>query len=75
MMDQGRRVALEVLGRAMNRPNFGKVDILLGGAKARHQKKLSAGSAKHHSLLEAIDFDEDFDRAERGEKNIRMLKS
>ena len=51
------------------------MDILLGGAKARHQKKLSAGSARHYSLLEAIDFDEDFDWAGRGETNIRMLKS
>lgn len=74
--DQSRRVALEVLDRARNRPNFGnagEVDILLNNAKARHQKRLSAGSTKCHDRLEAVDFDEDYDRAEKSETNIRML--
>lgn len=74
--DQSRRVALEVLDRTRNRPNFGnagQVDILLNDAKARHQKRVSAGSAKRHDLLEAVDFDENFDRVERSETNIRVL--
>lgn len=74
-MDQGKRVALEVLDRARNRPNFGnagEVDILLNSAKARHQKRVSEGATKQPEL-EAVDFDEDFDRAERSETNIRML--
>lgn len=73
--DQGKRVALEVLDRARNRPNFGnagEVDILLDSAKARHQKRVSAGATKRHEL-EAVDFDEEFDRAERSETNIGML--
>lgn len=73
--DQGKRVALEVLDRARNRPNFGnagEVDILLDGAKARHQKRVSAGATKRPEL-EAVDFDEEFDRAERSETNIGML--
>jgi AAA lid domain len=40
--DQGKKIALDVLRRARNRPHFGnagEVDILLNGAKARHQKK------------------------------------
>lgn len=73
--DQGKRVALEVLDRARNRPNFGnagEVDILLDIAKARHQKRVSAGATERHEL-EAVDFDEEFDRAERSETNIGML--
>jgi hypothetical protein len=75
--DQGKNVAMEVLGRARNRPHFGnagEVDILLNGAKARHQQRLSTGKkSKIASTLEAQDFDEDFDRGERAETNIRML--
>ena len=74
--DDGKKVALEVLERARNRPNFGnagEVDILLNDAKARHQKRLSQGSATQRSLLEPVDFDEDFDRAIREDTNARQL--
>jgi hypothetical protein len=74
--DQGKKVALEVLRRARNRPHFGnagEVDILLNGAKARHQQRLSTGKSSNAETLEAQDFDEDFDRGERAETNIRML--
>ncbi|KAL2114659.1 hypothetical protein VUR80DRAFT_2639 [Thermomyces stellatus] len=74
--DQGTRVALEVFDRARNKPNFGnggEVDILLNTAKASHQKRHSAGSTKRHDLLEAVDFDENSDRAERSKTNIRAL--
>jgi hypothetical protein len=75
--DQGKNVAMEVLRRARNRPHFGnagEVDILLNDAKARHQKRLSKGKkSKNAAKLEAQDFDEDFDRGERAETNIRML--
>ncbi|KAK7426670.1 hypothetical protein QQZ08_006848 [Neonectria magnoliae] len=67
--DQGKRVALEVLRRARNRPNFGnagEIDILLGKAKESHQKRSSAGKVKRRGTLEAIDFDAEFDRAEKG---------
>lgn len=75
--DQGKKVALEVLCRARNRPHFGnagEVDILLNGAKARHQGRFSKGrKPKNTATLEAQDFDEDFDRGERAETNIRVL--
>ena len=75
--DQGKKVALEVLRRARNRPHFGnagEVDILLDGAKVRHQTRLSGGKKpKNAATLEARDFDENFDRGECAETNIRML--
>ncbi|KAK7402704.1 hypothetical protein QQX98_011526 [Neonectria punicea] len=67
--DQGKKVALEVLRRARNRPNFGnagEIDILLGKAKESHQKRSSAGKVKRRGTLEAFDFDAEFDRAEKG---------
>ncbi|KUI53134.1 Stage V sporulation protein K [Cytospora mali] len=74
--DQGKRVAMEVLNRAKNRPNFGnagEVDIMLDAAKARHQKRLSQNETHSVSTLEALDFDENFDRAERAETNVAKL--
>lgn len=74
--DQAKNVVMEMLDRARNRPNFGnggEIDILLDAAKARHQSRLSRGEAKSASILEALDFDEDFDRADRSETNIKKL--
>jgi SpoVK/Ycf46/Vps4 family AAA+-type ATPase len=74
--ESGTNVAMEILKRARNRPNFGnagEVDILLNDAKARHQKRFSKGEASSADLLEPLDFDEDCDRAERAETNIRSL--
>ncbi|CAH0051204.1 unnamed protein product [Clonostachys solani] len=72
---RGKTAALEVLARARNRPNFGnggEVDILLDKAKVSHQKRRSAGGAKSE-LLDAVDFDEDFDRHTRTDTNVRAL--
>ncbi|EXK43736.1 hypothetical protein FOXG_04472 [Fusarium oxysporum f. sp. lycopersici 4287] len=69
-------VALDVLRRARNRPNFGnagEIDILLARAMASHQKRVSSGRVKRHGTLEPIDFDEDFDRAERGDTDVKKL--
>ena len=75
--DQGRKVALEVLRRARNRPHFGnagEIDILLNSAKARHQKdRVKGGKTKSAATLEARHFDEDFDRGERAETNVKVL--
>ncbi|KAL2257927.1 hypothetical protein VTK26DRAFT_8952 [Humicola hyalothermophila] len=74
--DQAAKVAMEMLKRARNRPNFGnagEIDILLDAAKARHQIRFSKKAAKSAAVLEAKDFDEDFDRAERTETNVRRL--
>lgn len=74
--NQGMDVAMEILNRARNRPNFGnagEIDILLDAAKARHQTRFTKGQAPIDNLLEALDFDENFDRAEKSETNVRKL--
>ena len=71
-----KEVAMEMLNRARNRPNFGnagEVDIILNTAKARHQARFSRGEAKSSHLLEPVDFDENFNRAEKSVTNVRML--
>ena len=73
---QAKKAAMEVLKRARNRPNFGnagEVDILLNGAKGRHQKRRSAGKMKKAPPLEAIDIDPEFNRGERAATNIGLL--
>ncbi|KAK8013231.1 hypothetical protein PG991_009502 [Apiospora marii] len=73
---EAKNVAMEMLNRARNRPNFGnggEIDIILDATKARHQARLSRGEAASRQLLEARDFDEHFDRAERSETNVRKL--
>lgn len=79
---QGRKAALDVVSRARNRPTFGnagEIDILLNGAKIRHQQRLSAEKKSSGKLstdasrFEAQDFDKDFDRGERAETNIPVL--
>jgi hypothetical protein len=74
--DRAKAVALEVLKRARNQKNFGnagEVDILLNGAKARHQSRCSPGIIGNTPTLEAIDIDADFDRGDRAVSNIHSL--
>ncbi|KAG6170686.1 hypothetical protein E4U11_001972 [Claviceps purpurea] len=74
--ETGKQVALDMVNRARNRPNFGnagEIDILLNEAKRRHQIRLSAGETKRVSMLEAVDFDEDHDRLQSSETNIAEL--
>ncbi|CAJ2510869.1 Uu.00g064940.m01.CDS01 [Anthostomella pinea] len=74
--DQAKNVAMEILDRGRNRPNFGNagdIDNLLDTTKARHQSRFSRGQTKSAATLEAIDFDENFDRAERSETNVQTL--
>jgi hypothetical protein len=76
---EGRRVALEVLNRARNRPNFGnagEVDILLNLAKINQQRRLSSSKRLQKATTSTLlpgDFDADFDRADRTETNIPLL--
>jgi len=79
---QGRAVVMEMLQRAKNRPNFGnagEIDIILDRTKARHQRRFTKEAAaggrgqKPNNLLEPQDFDENFDRAQRSETNVRKL--
>lgn len=74
--DQAKKVAMEVIQRARNRPNFGnagEVDIILDRAKALHQKHLTAGKVKNLDILEAIDLDPEFDRGQRAATNLPAL--
>jgi hypothetical protein len=78
---QAKQVAIDVLSRARNRPNFGnagEVDILLNGAKARLQARMTSTKGKktkntHASVFEAEDIDPDFDRGKHAATNIAML--
>ncbi|KAJ1326606.1 helicase required for RNAi-mediated heterochromatin assembly 1 [Microdochium nivale] len=73
---QGRDVAMDMLRRARNRPNFGnagEIDIILNDAKARHQSRFTKGETKSANQLEALDFDEDFNRTEHAATNIQQL--
>ena len=74
--DQAKKVALEVIQRARNRPNFGnagEVDNVLDRAKTLHQKHLSSKMVKKMDTFEAIDFDPDFERGERAATNLPQL--
>lgn len=69
-------VAMEMLKRARNRPNFGnagEIDILLNDAKARHQQRVAKGKAQSQTCFEPQDFDEDYDRATKSDTNVRKL--
>ncbi|OJI99392.1 hypothetical protein ASPVEDRAFT_81003 [Aspergillus versicolor CBS 583.65] len=75
--NKGRKVALEILSRARNRPTFGdagEIDILLNGAKIRQQQRRSSGAkCSASNRLEPEDLDPEYDRGERTETNIPML--
>ncbi|KAH7026129.1 uncharacterized protein B0I36DRAFT_386457 [Microdochium trichocladiopsis] len=73
---QGIDVAMDMLRRARNRPNFGnagEIDIILNDAKTRHQSRFTKGVTRFANRLEAVDFDKDFNRTEHAATNIRQL--
>ena len=73
---RAREVALDMLQRARNRPNFGnagEVDNLLNDTKMRQQKRVSHEDYAAAMIIEAHDFDPDFERGERATTNIAML--
>lgn len=69
--DRAKLVVFEMLERARLQPHFGnagEIDNLLNTAKMRHQRRLtSLGSISPtlNDALDAVDFDENFDRAEK----------
>jgi hypothetical protein len=74
--ERGRAVALEVLGRMRNRPNFGnagQIGVLLNDAKVRQQMRFARDRVKPTAILEAEDFDPDYTRAERATTNIELI--
>ena len=77
--DAAKTVAMEVLGRARNRPHFGnigEVENLLTEAKTRYQGRQATLSPKQQSPdapFEPQDFDPDFNRNENAETNLERL--
>jgi hypothetical protein len=77
--DRARRVVSEMLERARNRPHFGnagEIDILLNIAKMRHQKRLSSSMSTTRildAILDAADFDENFDRADKDKASVSKM--
>ncbi|PYH88610.1 AAA family ATPase [Aspergillus ellipticus CBS 707.79] len=73
---EARMVVAQCLSRERNKPNFGnagEIDILLDKAKLRHQQRLPSRQTRSIDILEPLDFDPDFDRAERGAINCGKL--
>lgn len=73
---KAKEVALEVLKRARNRPNFGnagEVDIILDRAKAAQQQRLSKDPKGDPDMLEPQDIDKDYERGTSGARSCREL--
>jgi AAA lid domain len=77
--DQAKDVAMDVLGRARRRPNFGnagEVENLLSLAKSRQQSRQISKPTSERSadvIFEPEDFDPDFNRGEKAILNCRKL--
>jgi len=77
--DAAKHVAIEVLSRARNRPNFGnagEVENLLSQAKGRFQTRQKLLPVKQRSFepgFEPQDFDPDFNRREHASTNLDKL--
>jgi hypothetical protein len=77
--ESAKIVAIEVLARARNRPNFGnigEVENLLSQAKTRFQSRqatLPAHLRSPDAPFEPEDFDPDFNRSERAGANLERL--
>jgi len=77
--ESAKSVAIEVLGRARNRPNFGnagEVENLLGKAKTSYQTRQSLKPLSERSfdaIFEAQDFDAGFDREADAATNLQKL--
>ncbi|KAH8814469.1 P-loop containing nucleoside triphosphate hydrolase protein [Flagelloscypha sp. PMI_526] len=76
--DSAKDVAIRVLGRERNRPNFGNagaVDLILTRAKGRYKQRKAKPTAETNwtLLFEPQDFDPDFDRDTNAESSIDEL--
>ncbi|KAH0541822.1 hypothetical protein FGG08_003705 [Glutinoglossum americanum] len=77
--EKAKDVAIDVLGRARRRPNFGnagEVENLLSAAKGRQQWRESLKPTSERSadvVFEPEDFDPQFDRGDRATVNCRKL--
>ncbi|RAL06093.1 P-loop containing nucleoside triphosphate hydrolase protein [Aspergillus ibericus CBS 121593] len=76
--DEARKVAIEVLSRARDRPNFGNggdIDNLLGRAKAAFNKRMKGVTDRQGRMIEPADFDPEYDRASKSSKACESLFS
>ncbi|KAJ7583678.1 P-loop containing nucleoside triphosphate hydrolase protein [Mycena floridula] len=77
--DAAKQVAMDVLNRARNRPNFGnigEVENLLNKAKLRYQERQASLPYEQRSPnapFEPSDFDVDFNRGENAASNLAKL--
>lgn len=77
--EEAKDVAIGLLSRARDRPNFGNagdVENLISHAKAQEQKRRSMQTVKSQKaevLFLPQDFDENFDRANNATLNLRKL--
>lgn len=77
--DSAKKVAIRVLSRSRNRPNFGnagEVENVIGQAKGRYQSRqmtLPANERSFDVLFEPQDFDPEFDRDEHATANLEKL--
>ena len=77
--DEAKKVALEVLSRAKNRPNFGnagEVENQLTLAKGRFQSRQSSSKAQDRSydvIFNPEDFDADYRRGAKATTNLQNL--
>jgi Cdc6-like AAA superfamily ATPase len=68
--------AMESLQRARNKPNFGnagEVDILLNGAKTRHQQRNMRSADAISMVFEPFDIDPEHDRITKALVNVQDL--
>ncbi|KAG5728814.1 NFX1-type zinc finger-containing protein 1 [Termitomyces sp. T112] len=75
--DAAKEVAIEILGRLRNRPNFGnggEVENLITKAKQNYQGRASKTKGGFSDIVfESQDFDHDYDRAKRAISNLSKL--
>lgn len=76
---EAKAVAIDMLSRARDRPNFGnggEVENMLGKAKNNHQShqsKLPASQQSVDVVFKPADFDPNFNRAESSDTNLKKL--
>ena len=77
--DEGKKVAIEMLSRGRNRPNFGnagEVENLISEAKARivrRREQIPAAKRPRDIIFEPQDFDPNHNRSENAATNLVKL--
>lgn len=74
--EQAKQVAMDLLSRERNRPNFGNggaVENLLGQAKSRYMARFRGSRPPAATVFEPQDFDPDFDRHLHAAKSLDKL--